>query len=95
VQHADGRPMALLANYSTHYAGSPALSADYFAVFVQRIGELLQAGPEFIGIMSNGASGDANCIDFTNPERKFTCRTVAEEKIRLTVLDLLMQVAAP
>ena len=30
VQTADGRPLALLANYSMHYVGSPAVSADYF-----------------------------------------------------------------
>ncbi len=37
VQTRDGRPLALLGNYSTHYAGAPALSADYFAVFASEI----------------------------------------------------------
>ncbi|MCC6509240.1 MAG: hypothetical protein IT423_09045 [Pirellulaceae bacterium] len=70
VQHADGRPMAVLANYSLHYVGGvPArtISADYFAVFAQRMTELLQAEkqqPGFVGILSNGTSGDVNNINF-------------------------------
>ncbi len=73
VQTRDGRPLALLGNYSTHYAGAPALSADYFAVFASEIGRLIGADgekPRFVGIMSNGTSGDANCSDFTRPERR-------------------------
>ena len=82
VQHRDGRPLALLANYSTHYAGAPAVSADYFAVFADRIKALLgaqKADPPFVGIMSNGTSGDANCCDFTSPRRKFDRFTVGED----------------
>jgi hypothetical protein len=73
VQTRDGRPLALLGNYSTHYAGSPALSADYFAVFASEIGRLIGAEgdrPLFVGIMSNGTSGDANCSDFSRPNRR-------------------------
>jgi len=73
VQTRDGRPLALLGNYSTHYAGAPLLSADYFAVFAREIGRLIGAKgdqPLFVGIMSNGTSGDANCFDFTRPERR-------------------------
>jgi neutral ceramidase len=73
VQTRDGRPLALLGNYSTHYAGSPALSADYFAVFASEIGRLIGAEgekPRFVAIMSNGTSGDANCYDFTRPNRR-------------------------
>ena len=36
LRTADGRPLGLLANYSMHYVGAPAVSADYFAVFVMR-----------------------------------------------------------
>ena len=73
VQTRDGRPLALLGNYSTHYAGAPVLSADYFAVFASEIGRLIGAEghqPLFVGIMSNGTSGDSNCYDFTRPERR-------------------------
>ena len=40
VQTADGKPLALLANYSLHYVGGTgpgAISADYFGVFADRI----------------------------------------------------------
>lgn len=74
VQHADGRPLALLANYGLHYIGGTGpgtVSADYFGAFADRIQELLQAGrqdPPFVGIMSNGTSGDVNGIDFRKAE---------------------------
>ena len=63
--------MGCLANYSLHYVGfvpSGEVSADYFAVFARQMGELLgtqnQKTP-FVGIMSNGTSGDINNIDFS------------------------------
>ena len=82
VQAPTGRPIALLGNYSTHYAGAPDISADYFGVFCRRIGELIGAEggqPPFVGIMSNGTSGDANCCDFLNPPRHFDRFTVGED----------------
>jgi hypothetical protein len=65
VRLTDDKPLALLANYSLHYVGDrPALSADYFGVFADAIGRELKAGPEFVGILSNGTSGDVNNINF-------------------------------
>jgi hypothetical protein len=70
VQSAAGRPISLLANYSLHYVGPSAgsvISADYFGVFADRIQELLGADrldPPFVGIMSNGTSGDINNINW-------------------------------
>eukprot|EP00913_Durusdinium_trenchii_P005676 g5294.t1 len=78
LQSRDGRPIALLANYSLHYVGGVPgghVSADYFAVFANRIAELLDAektNPRFVGILSNGTSGDINNINFRarSPRRK-------------------------
>jgi hypothetical protein len=71
VQDQSGRPLALLANYSLHYVGGvPALSADYFGAFAERIKVLLapeRGGPAFVGIMSNGTSGDINNVNFAGP----------------------------
>ncbi len=87
----DDKPIAVFANYSTHYAGVPGnvLSGDYFAVFAQRIKEMIaekvgadKVPDSFVGIMSNGTSGDANCIDFLNPDRKFDYKSVGEETAR-------------
>ena len=87
VMTKDDKPLAVLANYSTHYAGvSGGLSGDYFGVFSEEIKRLIadKVGSEtvsenFLGIMTNGTSGDANCIDFLNPDRKFTYKTVGAE----------------
>jgi hypothetical protein len=84
VQSKDGRPIALLANYSLHYVGGVGanhVSADYFAVFADRIARLLGADgldPPFVGIMSNGTSGDVNNIDF----RKKAVRQAPYQKMR-------------
>lgn len=92
VQATDGRPIALLANYSLHYVGGVPLghvSADYFAAFADRIGQLLGADrldPPFVGIMSNGTSGDVNNIDFRKKDEKRPpygkIREVADEVAR-------------
>ncbi|MCA8985652.1 MAG: hypothetical protein R3C12_04290 [Planctomycetaceae bacterium] len=70
VQSTEGQPIALLASYGLHYVGGvPAntISADYFAIFADRIGELLGAeryqDPPFVGIMANGTSGDVNNLE--------------------------------
>jgi neutral ceramidase len=73
VKHADGRPLALLANYSLHYVGDVGygdISADYFGAFSDQIQQLLGADrqdPPFIGMLCNGTSGDINNV---NPKAK-------------------------
>jgi len=70
VQAADGRPIAVLANYSLHYVGGTGpqhISADYFAMFADRLQQLIGADrldPPFVGIMSNGTSGNINNVNF-------------------------------
>ena len=68
VRTLAGKPLALLANYSLHYVGGvEPLSADYFGAFAERMGDLLKAEPAFVGILSNGTSGDMNNINFAGP----------------------------
>ena len=70
VRSPDGAAISLLANYGLHYVGGIApgqLSADYFGAFARQIGTRLNGGKNFVGIMSNGASGDVNNYDFLNP----------------------------
>jgi neutral ceramidase len=70
LRSKEGQPIAVLANYSLHYVGGVpgrVVSADYFAVFADHLSELMQANdqyPPFVGIMSNGTSGDVNNINF-------------------------------
>ncbi|MCP4261826.1 MAG: hypothetical protein GY774_30645 [Planctomycetes bacterium] len=76
VKSVDGRPIALLANYSLHYVGNGqrgVISADYFGVFADRIRQLFgadQNDPPFVGILTNGTSGDINNIDWLNKSQK-------------------------
>lgn len=76
LQSKDGHPIAVLGNYSLHYVGGVPkghISADYFALFGDKMQELLGADrqePPFVGIMSNGTSGDINNINFRGPAEK-------------------------
>lgn len=72
---AGGRPLAVLANYSLHYVGgAAAISADYFGAFANELAQRLHATdaryagkPAFVGIMSNGTSGDINNANYSRP----------------------------
>jgi len=68
VQSTSGRPICLFANYSLHYVGgNPALSGDYFAEFATQVAIKLDATsvePPFVGVMSNGTSGNINNVNY-------------------------------
>ncbi len=70
VRSTSGKPISLMASYGLHYVGGitdNTISADYFAMFADRVGELLGADrhqdPPFVGIMANGTSGDVNNLE--------------------------------
>lgn len=71
VQSRDGRPIAVLGNYSLHYVGGVpgnVLSADYFGEFSSRIVRHIgatQVHPPCVGMLSNGTSGDVNNVNFS------------------------------
>jgi len=75
-QSKDGRPIALLANFSMHYYGAPAISADYFGLFSDRMKEQIAPDaaapdqPPFVAIMSHGPSGDVWLRDYLKPAPK-------------------------
>jgi hypothetical protein len=75
VQSADGRPMTVLANYSMHYfGGTDGFSADYFGDFARyledKLGSNTPSTKPFVGIMSQGTSGDLHWMDYSQPQRK-------------------------
>jgi hypothetical protein len=71
VQTADAKPLCVFANYSLHYVGGvEPVSADYFGAYADRMKQLLKADDGFVGIMSNGTSGDINNINFGGPAPK-------------------------
>jgi hypothetical protein len=72
IQTADGKPLALLANYSLHYVGDvPAgtVSADYFGEFARQIEKRLAPDGPFVAMLTNGTSGDVNNINFREPRK--------------------------
>ncbi len=95
VQQSDGRPLALLSNYSLHYVGGVGpghVSADYFGEFARRVETLLQAekfDPPFVAMMTNGTSGDINNVNFRTPRPRRT----SYEQIRLVAADLAQEAA--
>ncbi len=69
VKSLKGKWISILANYSLHYVGDFAggiISADYFGEVGKQLKEKLNASEDFVGIMSNGTSGDINSMDFLN-----------------------------
>ncbi|MCH7727311.1 MAG: neutral/alkaline non-lysosomal ceramidase N-terminal domain-containing protein [Planctomycetes bacterium] len=78
IQHADGKPLAVLGNFSVHYCGGyrrGLVSADYFGHYAAALESQLNAhdptGPPLrkgrlggvVGIMSNGTSGNTGAIE--------------------------------
>ena len=79
VQRADGKPLALLANYSMHYYESSLLSSDYFGRFARHVATMLAADDSFVGIMSQGTSGDLMWMDYGAPRRQIGYDAYAKE----------------
>ena len=70
VQTAGGQPLALLANFSMHYfSGHNGLSADFAGAFSEGLAKRLAKGESsFVGIMSQGTSGDLWWGDYSLPK---------------------------
>lgn len=90
VQTLEGRPLAVLANYSQHYFGAGPVSADYYGLFCKHVARLLGQpgdgnGP-FVCAMSQGTSGDLMWMDYGSPKSAVTVENyasaVAEQAVR-------------
>jgi putative membrane-bound dehydrogenase-like protein len=93
VQSLDGKPIAVYANYSQHYFGTSAISADYYGLFCKYIAEMLGEsgdgnGP-FVCAISQGTSGDLMWMDYGIPAKSITMAQYAEAVSRYAekVLD--------
>ncbi len=74
LREPGGRLISVYSAYSLHYVGGVSgaeISADYYGYFCEAL-KRLQAGgsddPPFVAMMANGTSGDANNINFRNPQ---------------------------
>ncbi|MEA3365745.1 MAG: hypothetical protein U9Q79_08910, partial [Candidatus Hydrogenedentes bacterium] len=88
VQTAEGLPLALLANYSMHYFGAPAVSADYFGRFCAEMKARIapnQTNSPFVAIMSHGTSGDQHWMDYSQPKKDITIDTYAARVVQKTM----------
>jgi putative membrane-bound dehydrogenase-like protein len=88
VQTPDGRPLAVLANYSMHYISSDLLSSDYFGRFADHLAAGLGADAGFVGMMSQGTSGDLWAGDYGAPARPLHYDTYAREMTGLALAAL-------
>ncbi len=68
-QSLDGKPLAVLANFSMHYYGTQPISSDYFGVFCNSLSKKIanteggdpeeaSVEPKCLSILSHGCSGD-------------------------------------
>ncbi len=82
VETTDGKPLAMFANFSMHYYGAAALSADYCGAFPEEFGKLINAGDGksgFIAAMTQGTSGDMQWMDYSKPRPQRDVRKYSAE----------------
>jgi hypothetical protein len=74
LREPGGRLISVYSAYSLHYVGGVTgadISADYYGVYCEALKKLQASGgdyPPFVAMMANGTSGDANNINFRNPQ---------------------------
>ena len=71
ISRSDGSPLALIGNYSLHYVGGVnGISADYFGAYGNWLKQYFQReypNKPFVGLLTNGASGDINNLNYALP----------------------------
>ncbi len=71
VQGPDGKPIAVLGNFSMHYFGEGGIGADYFGRFCERLrARIAPEHTNFVAILSHGCSGDIWRVDYTIPRER-------------------------
>lgn len=79
VRHADGRPLAVLANFSMHYFGSAPVSADYFGLVCAKLERRVGGGRKgFVAALSQGTAGDLQWMDYGKPQPQQTIDAYAD-----------------
>ncbi len=88
VRRVDGRPIALLGNYSMHYFGfGGGFSPDFFGLFARQVEARLAPGDDgFVGILSQGTSGDLWRGDYSRP-----AVSIGMEQYTTELVDLALE----
>jgi hypothetical protein len=89
VQTKDGKPIAVMGNFSMHYFGDKDISADYFGLFSEGLKKRIAPDGNMVGIMSHGCSGDIYRVDYKIPEKDRPKPTIEEYTEGL--LDIAMK----
>ncbi|MDI1311229.1 LamG-like jellyroll fold domain-containing protein [Prosthecobacter sp.] len=92
IQTKDGKPLAVLANFSMHYFGDKDISADYYGLFSDGLTQRIDPQGKMVGMMSHGCSGDIYRVDYTIPEKERPKPTINEYTSGL--LDIAMKAYA-
>lgn len=92
IQTKDGKPLAVLANFSMHYFGDKDISADYFGLFSEGLHQRIDPQGKMVGIMSHGCSGDIYRVDYKVPAEQRPKPTIDEYTNGL--LDISMKAYA-
>jgi hypothetical protein len=94
LREVGGRMISVYSAYSLHYVGgvgSGHISADYYGYFCEALKHMQTGGgeyPPFVALMANGTSGDANNINFRNPQP----RKAPYEQMRYVAEDVATKV---
>ena len=94
LREPGGRLISVYSAYSLHYVGGVGeghISADYYGMYCEALKRLQQGGgdfPPFVAMMANGTSGDANNINFRNPQP----RKKSYEQMQYVAEDLAAKV---
>lgn len=89
LQTKEGKPLAVLGNFSMHYFGDKDISADYFGLFSEGLQKRIAPDGRMVGIMSHGCSGDIYRVDYKVPEAERPKPTIDEYTNGL--LDIAMK----
>jgi hypothetical protein len=92
IQTKDGKPVAVLGNFSMHYFGDKDISSDYFGLFSEGLKQRIDPQGKMVGIMSHGCSGDIYRVDYKVPEKDRPKPTIDEYTNGL--LDIAMKAYA-
>lgn len=108
LREPGGRLISVFSAYSLHYVGgvgSGHISADYYGYYCEALKRRVEGGdedPPFVAMMANGTSGDANNINFRQPQPRKApyeqMRYVGEDlaaKVRAALDQVKWQAAAP
>jgi putative membrane-bound dehydrogenase-like protein len=93
VSGVDGSPICVMANLSMHYFGGGGFSADYFGEVSRSLRQRAETKfnkelPGFVGIMSQGTSGDLHWMDYSQPRQPIS-RQQYSDRVADRVMEAL------